>query len=340
MLISIIIPVYNAAKYLTECLNSIIKQRYTELEIILVDDGSSDGSDFIYNYFASKDSRIKIIQQKNRGVSVARQRGIEIAKGNWIIFVDADDTISENMCELIAKNSNNNDLIIFSKAINEKKILKDYEKVEFLKGALGYSNIESYNESYLATVWSKAYSNSLINSENCRFLKGLINGEDTLFNLKAFELAKHIYLVNESVYNFRLNPESATKKFQSTILDTDYLFLTELRKNIRLSKYSERLMEIYDLVVLNGLWVCLIHNIAHPDNKKFYSEKINDFIKILSNSIYKNSFCNWGKYKKDLSLSKKIVFHLIDYKFFKMIFCLFKLKNLSLKNEGEKIIEI
>ena len=96
-LISIIIPVYNAEKYLLKCLNSVINQTYNNLEIILVDDESTDNSSKIYNEFAKNDNRIKIFHQKNKGVSSARNCGIDKARGKYIAFIDPDDEIESNM---------------------------------------------------------------------------------------------------------------------------------------------------------------------------------------------------------------------------------------------------
>ena len=98
-LISIIIPVYNVAVYLPRCLDSILAQTYKNLEIILVDDGSKDNSGKVCDEYALKDSRIKVIHQKNQGVSVARNAGLRIAKGDYIGFVDSDDYIETNMYE-------------------------------------------------------------------------------------------------------------------------------------------------------------------------------------------------------------------------------------------------
>ena len=98
-LISVIVPVYNVEKYLTKCLDSIVSQTYTDLEILLIDDGSTDGSGEICDRFASKDSRIKVIHKPNGGVSTARNLGMELCTGEYIMFVDSDDYLSENAVE-------------------------------------------------------------------------------------------------------------------------------------------------------------------------------------------------------------------------------------------------
>ena len=98
-LISVIVPVYNVEQYLTKCLESIVSQTYTNLEILLIDDGSTDGSGEICDRFASKDSRISVIHKANGGVSTARNLGMELCTGEYIMFVDADDYLSKNAIE-------------------------------------------------------------------------------------------------------------------------------------------------------------------------------------------------------------------------------------------------
>ena len=102
-LISIIIPAYNVEKYISKCLESIIKQTYSNIEIILVDDGSTDKTSEICDEYEKKDDRIKVIHTENRGVSEARNKGLENVKGNWITFVDSDDWIEEDFCEVLLK---------------------------------------------------------------------------------------------------------------------------------------------------------------------------------------------------------------------------------------------
>lgn len=95
-MISIILPVYNTEKYLERCINSIVNQSYNDLEIIIIDDGSTDGSARICDEWREKDSRIKVIHKQNEGVSVARNTGLEISKGDFIFFIDSDDYINNN----------------------------------------------------------------------------------------------------------------------------------------------------------------------------------------------------------------------------------------------------
>ena len=99
--ISVIVPVYNAEKYLNRCVNSILQQTFSDFEIILVDDGSEDQSRNICDEYAKKDKRIKVIHQQNRGQAAARNRGVSCATGEWVVFVDADDMIHQQMLECL-----------------------------------------------------------------------------------------------------------------------------------------------------------------------------------------------------------------------------------------------
>ena len=127
--ISVIVPVYNVEDYLDRCINSIVKQTYKNLEIILVDDGSTDSSYKICNEWAKKDERIKVLHNKNEGVSKARNVGIDASTGDFIAFVDSDDYIEETMFEkLLDKQKTNNSDIVFCRVnqINNNKTKRIY----------------------------------------------------------------------------------------------------------------------------------------------------------------------------------------------------------------------
>ena len=118
-LVTIIIPVYNVEKYLPKCLDSIINQTYNHLEIIIVDDGSKDSSGLICDEYALKDQRIKVLHKKNGGLSSARNAGLDIAKGDYIMFVDSDDYVESHYCEVPLKHALEKNVRIVSFGYNK-----------------------------------------------------------------------------------------------------------------------------------------------------------------------------------------------------------------------------
>lgn len=186
-------PVYNKESRIKNCLNSIIKQTYLNFELIIIDDGSSDGSERILEEFKDKDLRISVFRQKNQGVSVARNKGIEIAKGDYISFVDADDTLEPCFLENLVANIDGDEDII-SETKNKSRVYHDKEIAEY---------IDTEGRTVEGTVvWGKLYKASIIKDNNLHFVPGLRWGEDSEFNLSLWPLCKTIKIINSSYYNF------------------------------------------------------------------------------------------------------------------------------------------
>lgn len=198
--ISVIIPVYNVSKYLKRCLDSIINNTYKNLEIICIDDGSTDDSAEILHNMAMKDNRISVIQKNNEGTAETRNKGIEKATGEWIAFVDSDDWIHGRFFELLMENSEDADIVACGYKIVGSDI-KDYE-VNVVKSA-SKSLDESYkNNEIKKSVCAKLYRKKLI--KEIRFPKGIIVGEDTIFNMKIFannEMLK-VNLIDADLYYY------------------------------------------------------------------------------------------------------------------------------------------
>lgn len=234
-LVSIIVPVYNVEKYLEKCLESIINQTYKNLEIICIDDGSPDNSIDILNKFSEKDPRIKIIRQKNRGLSGARNTGINISKGKYITFVDSDDWIENNMVELLVKKMEIEDLELVicgrNHIINgEVKAIK-LDKIEkilmdrILSGKEYFLEIISKTNLFTASAYNKLYLLEKIKKENLIFPEGRLY-EDLLFVFKYLYFSKKVNIVNKELYNYFINREGAiTNKINTRdIIDINYTY--------------------------------------------------------------------------------------------------------------------
>ena len=213
-LISIIIPIYNVEKYLEKCLNSVISQTYNNIEIILVNDGSKDKSKEICNNYAKRDNRIRVIHNENKGVSNARNTGIDIAKGKYITFIDADDYVDKNYVDVLYALciKNNADIAVCGvkdedyagNVINETNEMEiKLHKKEFLK--------ELLNEKYFFSVcWAKLYKNNVI--DNIRFNEDMKIGEDFEFLYKLLQNVNIAYInTTKKTYHFLMREGSATK---------------------------------------------------------------------------------------------------------------------------------
>lgn len=191
-LVSIIVPVYNAEKYLNRCVDSILFQAMTDFELLLIDDGSKDNSGRICDEYAEKDARVRVFHKPNGGVSSARNLGLDNAKGEWITFVDADDVIRACFSD-IDWNILSEDLICFpsySFYDDSTVVLNSIERRDgiYIPAQSFYSGI--LYELVLRTTWSKLFRHSLI--ADLRFNKTIKIGEDQLFNLQYLYKTKSI----------------------------------------------------------------------------------------------------------------------------------------------------
>lgn len=203
--ISVIIPIYNAETSLSKCIKSVLSQTYTDIEIILIDDGSTDKSGDICDKFALKDDRIKVIHKTNGGVSSARNAGLNIAQGEWIVFVDSDDWCEE---DYLSDFFNTKDIlrasdIVLQGRMNESKgIVKN---CTVLKDSM-YTNIaEGILENQLlkfGAPYCKLYSASLIKKHNIRFPEDYSYGEDTTFFLMNLTYVDRIISIGKCNYHY------------------------------------------------------------------------------------------------------------------------------------------
>lgn len=217
-MISIIVPVFNAAKYLVRCVDSIKQQSMKEWELILVNDGSSDSSGSLCDELAKKDSRIKVIHQKNQGVSSARNAGLDMASGEYIMFVDADDWVESTLCETLITHSVETDVVISGfyyvteSGRRENIFSRSHLKIS-IDGQFPFYFDELYEKNLLNSPWAKLYRRSLIGNQ--RFSKEVALGEDLLFNLEYLKKCTSIKVVQFAGYDYNcLNENSATKKLR------------------------------------------------------------------------------------------------------------------------------
>lgn len=206
LLISVVVPIYNVEHYLERCLDSIISQTYTNLEIILVDDGSTDRSGAIADAYAAKDSRVKVIHQKNGGLSIARNTGIEACRGEYLLFIDSDDYIAPNMCERLLSRLTEADADI---AIGGFYRVDSHGTAEFAPPSQQINSKTDITQqyfknksAYLVIVWNKLYKTALFRFPTpLRFAPHMLE-EDEIFSYRILYRASRIVTVDQPLYYY------------------------------------------------------------------------------------------------------------------------------------------
>lgn len=205
-MVSIIVPVYNKEKYLRDCVDSILQQTYKDFELILVDDGSKDSSWNIIKEYANKDKRVVPVHQENAGVSAARNAGLDRAQGKWICFVDADDYLPKDGIQILVEHGEKSNADIVN--ANATRVEDDKQfKIFNFNNEIVKGNI--YPRLVHFAPWAQLFKRSIIEEHHLRYVKGLAYSEDNVFILYYSLYASSIEFVNDSVYNYRINSDSA-----------------------------------------------------------------------------------------------------------------------------------
>lgn len=227
-LISVIIPVFNTEKSIERCFSSIKNQEYQNLEIIVIDDGSADRSLELCRIQVEEDKRFKVIHMDNHGVSFARNYGISIAKGKWIMFMDSDDfllpgalktiekDISENFADIYCWNSyysKNEKLMEMGEFIPAEHLYVRNEIQKLMYGLYCKNQYEYYGDFFRA-VWGKIYRTELIKENALKFPENIKIGEDALFLLDCLSNANRVYVKNNFIYGYECSNESVTGRYK------------------------------------------------------------------------------------------------------------------------------
>ncbi len=200
-LLSVIVPVYNSSKYLKECLDSILNQTYSNIEVICVNDGSTDDSLSILEQYVQVDKRVRIIDQKNTGVGQARNNALAVVNGDYVAFVDADDFVDKNIYTKTIGSVNDSDVVIFGAKTNynKKKVIKSGQySCRRFDEKYNIKNLFAYH----SVAWNKIYKREFLKNNNICFLTTR-TGEDQLFSLKALLLANNVEVCREDLYIYR-----------------------------------------------------------------------------------------------------------------------------------------
>ncbi len=319
--VSIIVPIYNAEKFLDKCINSVLNQTYDDYELILVNDGSTDKSEEICSKYCNtkkydKNAKIKYIFQTNSGVSAARNKGIDIAEGEFITFVDSDDYLDEKYLDTMikAQNNYNTDLTVcayVNYSNNENKhICKAFPQTTF------YCNEEIQKEvvprifynnalSALANPICRLYKAEIIKKNNLRFKENLYYNEDKLFNYIYSQYIVNFVFLDVVLYYRLIHMQSAMRIFRENIYNDSlnaYIYFLEITKkyNVDMPKKTQNryFIELFiqDIIKTN---ICHIKN--YKEHKEKWSEYYNyikqDKIYDIWNNLNLSDFENYNKWK-------------------------------------------
>jgi len=322
MLISIIVPIYNAEKYLEKCLESIKSQTIENIEVILVDDGSKDESSKICLKYMELDKRFRLIMISNGGVSRARNIGLDSARGEYIIFIDSDDYISNIYCEkLLGLITKHDDIDIalcgYYQVYNDKKIYKRsrltdgiYKSKEILGKIVDDGKMSGF---LIGSVCAAIYKYSIIANNDIRFRENISANEDGIFNLLYCLKSKSI-LADQSfpLYYYRIHGQSSSHKIQyiNKIYNAD-IEIEKIGKANDIPQFSEQMKKRY---VSERLWEIMSLKGGKTDIKRI--ETICADKKLKKCLKYVNI--------KNMSIYKKVYYYLIKFRLFYILYFLSK----------------
>ena len=302
-LISVIVPVYNTEKYIDRCIDSIISQTYQNIEVILIDDGSIDNSLEICEKYMTKNPKIKVVHQENKGVSNARNKGLSIAKGNYFICIDSDDWLEPNMLEILYNNIQNYDADIAT-----CNFYNDYEsgektvKNDIDNDVLILTETKEMYESLFASnkfggyLWNKLIRTSKIKNtkENIYFNEKIAIEEDVMFLINVFKRCRKICYDSSSILYHYFQRATSSVRFNYTLKDITKLYTLEEKLKLKESyklKSLDKLEYEYVFLLMQSLYI------VRKDKVK--KNKIKQKIKSALKKYYKTAI-------KEANLKQKI----------------------------------
>ena len=322
MKVTIIIPVYNTSFFLEECINSIYSQTFKNLEVIAINDGSTDDSLNVLNKLKEKYSELRIINKNNTGVSDTRNVGIEVSSGDFIMFVDSDDYIEKDMVE-----------IMLEKAIETKAdIVRCNANLFNISGAISHENLTFFSNKLFSTkddiIYKRFFSDE--DALNCYTPLLLINKkvivnfdtslaflEDMDFYLKLFLNSSSIYFIDKNLYNYRYNSNSSSKNISNVEYNIESVI--KIAQKLK-EKINNTKIKINDCSFNNRYFKLIMQKVELLTKHG----KIKDICELLSNEVINNYFTSIKL--SNISKAKKIQIYLIKHNHYRLFYLFTKLK--------------
>lgn len=298
-LFSIIVPIYNVENYIRKCVDSLIAQSFSDIEIILVDDESPDNCPAICDEYARKDNRITVIHKKNGGLSDARNSGLSIARGQYVVFVDSDDYIDDDTCQQFADHIGNNVDILVGNAVVEGGScdLSHIAPGNTVYDGLTYLKISLQNHKSPMAAWLNVYRREFLFNNNLWFKKGILH-EDEQFTPRAFLKANSVVVTGIQFYHYVIRSNSITTKkdkrkngsdLYETCCELEQIFLNiddETLRNLLLDSLSRKCLSIFQQGRLYRYGKEYIHKDFIKRNAKTKKTKLKAYLFNFSPRLY------------------------------------------------------
>lgn len=326
-LISFIIPVYNGEKHIDRVLNSILNENKNNIEIIIVNDGSTDNSKEILDKY-SKNKLIKIVHKENTGVSNTRNIALKMAKGKYIMFADCDDYFTEGFMNIVEEKLKDDPELVVFEALEEQPngefknifVQENIDKVELEnnEGFHGFLN-NTHALKYGNCIWNKVFKTSIISKNNISFPENQRIAEDMLFNVQYFEYCETIKTISNALYVYCYNESSVTRKYRKNFLD-EYI---KLGNNIKMICDKTGYKDYHSLIAKFYLKETgfIMYNELLSKNRKDSIIKLKSF---FNNPIFKESLKKLDI--SELSFKMKLKYFMIKLNLYIFVFNLMFIK--------------
>lgn len=326
--VSIIMPVYNAEKFVSKAINSVLNQTYKDIELIIINDGSTDKSEQIIK--AVKDKRIQYFHVNNSGPSTARNLGIEKAEGEYIQFIDSDDYLNNDSTEILVNMIKHSDFSIASyntiRGELVSSVIYDYEGI-YPKAFLIDNYIELFSKQVIRHIGNKLYKKSVIDKHKLKFNKNIKRGEAIVFNIDYLMNIENVCFSKKPVYNYVFNDRSITTTYLPTFVDeTEIVFNRMSKFLIESNADSENLQRLDGLYAYRLIsYVTVLFNDNNQIDKKTVKREIK---KITLNRKFQEAI----KYYYPETTKLKLLKWLFTNKKINLIYFIFYFNELKKKN--------
>ena len=252
-LVSILVPVYNVEAYLPQCIDSLLGQTYPHLQIVLIDDGSTDGSWRVMQEYAARDERIEIYHQENQGVGATRNHLLEKIKGDYVLFVDSDDWIELDMVEFLINKAINEgtDMVVCGNVVNDTRPALDYKEEIWPQDKVIKEFLRHVH--FNGSLWNKLISFRLLKKQPT-FHREISYGEDALFTWQLIQEVQNVVITNKQLYHYRMNEGSLSHaKWSPNKMGTGHIVWELLEKETK-EKYPQFTDIASTSFVVSDMW--------------------------------------------------------------------------------------